>query len=437
MTKGVSLFGRWNAAPSSQAFRAFASQENYFASDIQTSTLGSNQIFSSKIVNDLRFNFSNNDGAFEFRGLAADGAVSPPDSLIFPSFVDRNNTAVSIQLSTQNNAANVSSANLTQGKTVKTRQRQFQIVDTLSVVAGNHQLKFGADYRRLLPRFDSRSISISYVFATPASRASGVPTSVSVQGFAPNPGFRVENLSLFGQDTWRVDRRLTLTYGLRWEYNPPLSGERLPFSAVGLENPLAATLAPAGAKQWNTDYKNFAPRVGIAYTLSEKQTAVVRAGFGVYYDLGTGTALHGFNSFPYSSSRTLTGSQIRFPANEIDLQPQPFLDTTSPPYSSSFVFFDPNLKLPYTLQWKVSFEKGFGKNQTVTVSYVGAQGRKLLRAEQLRNYNAAFVRDRFGLNTGALITVNPAVFGPTPAQFASTTPAFADFSPQAGTRIES
>jgi hypothetical protein len=422
LTKRITVFGRYNLAPSSQTFRAFASQENYFASDIQTLTLGSNQIFSSKVVNDFRFNYSNSDGAFEFRGKEADGAILPPDGLLFPSFVDRANAAVSVQLSTQNNAASVSSANLTQGKTVDTRQRQFNFVNTLAVAAGNHLFKFGADYRRLLPRFDSRSVSISYVFGSPASRASGVPTSVSVQAFAPNTGFFVENLSLFAQDTWRASRRLTLTYGLRWEYNPPLSGERLPFSAVGLENPLTATLAPAGARQWKTEYDNFAPRVGVAYTLSEKLNTVVRAGFGIYYDLGTGTALRGFNSFPYSSFKTLTGAQVRFPANEIDLQPLPFLDTQQPPYSSSFVFFDPNLKLPYTRQWNVSLEKGFGRNQTVTVSYVGAQGRKLLRAEQLRNYNAAFVRDRFGLNTGAIITVNPAIFGPTPAQFASNTP---------------
>ena len=422
LTKKVSLFGRFNAAPSSQNFRVFANQENFYATDINTLTLGSNQIVSSKIANDFRFNYSNNDGAFEFRGLAVDGAVLPPDSLLFPSFVDRNNAAVSIQLSTQNNPAGINSANLSQGKTVATRQRQFNFVDTLSVIAGNHQLKFGADYRRLLPRFDSRSVSINYVFGTAASRASGTPTSVSVQAFAPNTGFKVENLSLFGQDTWRVNKRLTLTYGLRWEYNPALSGERLPFAAEGLENPLTATLAPAGTRQWRTEYDNFAPRVGVAYSFSDKQNAVVRAGFGIYYDLGTGTALRGFNSFPYSSFKTLTGSQIRFPAGEIDLQPTPFLDSAVPPYASSFVFFDPKLRLPFTRQWNVSFEKGFGKNQTVTVSYVGAQGRDLLRAEQLRNYNAAFVRDRFGLNSGALITVNPAIFGLTAAQFASNTP---------------
>ncbi len=419
-TDKFTVFGRYNTSPSSQTFRAFASQNNFYATDLTTLTLGSSQIFSTRVINNLRFNFSNNDGAFEFRGVEPDGAVLPPDSLIFPSFVTRDNAAVGIFLNTA--AGGAATANLTQGKTTATRQRQINVVDTLSVVGGDHQLKFGIDYRRLVPKFDSREIQVNYTFGTAASRASGIPTAVSVNAFAPNTDFYVQNFSAFAQDTWRVNRRLTLTLGLRWELNPPLSGDRLPAAGQGLANPLTATLAPAGTGQWQTEYDNFAPRVGAAYVISEKRNLVVRGGLGLFYDLGTGTALRGFNSFPYNSSRTLTGAQLRFPANPADLIPAPFLDAAAPPYSSSFAFFDPKLRLPSTRQWNVSMEKGFGKNQTITVSYVAAQGRDLLRAEQLRNYNAAFVRDRFGLNTGALILVNPAIFGPTPAQLASNTP---------------
>lgn len=422
LTKNVSLFGRYNTAPSNQVFRVFANQENYYASNIDTLTLGSTQIFSDKAVNDLRFNYSSSSGIFEFRGKETGGAVLPDDSLLFPSFVDRRNAAIGISLSTQNNPAGIASANLTQGKTVGTKQRQLNILNTLSVVAGNQQLKFGVDYRRLKPKFDSRSIQISYTFGSAASRATGVPTAISVQAFPPNTDFYVQNFSAFAQDTWRVNNRLTLTGGLRWELNPPLGGDNLPYAAAGLDNPLTATLAPRGTKQWNTDYKSFAPRVGIAYTLSEKQNWVLRAGFGIYYDLGTGTALRGFTSFPYSSSRTLPAAQLAFPANEANLPPSPFLDSAQPPYASSFYFFDKNLKLPLTRQWNISTEKGFGKNQTVTVSYVGAQGRRLLRNEQLRNYSLGYAQSFFGL-TAPVIAVNPAIFGPAPAILNSLTTA--------------
>jgi hypothetical protein len=414
LTGKINLFGRFNEAPSSQRFRSFASQENAYESNLRTLTLGSTWIVSPKVVNDFRVNFSRTNGLFEFVGVPVDGAILPPDGLLFPAFAPRDNTSVSVILNTGNFAAGLSSANLTQGRTVATKQRQFNAVENLTVVAGNHTLKFGADFRRLTPQFASRSLGITYNFATEASRRTGVPSSIQIQALAPTADFYVDNFSLYGQDTWRASKRLTLTYGLRWELNPPLKGDRLPYQIQGLDNPLTATLAPANTRQWETTYDNFAPRVGVAYTLSEKQDLVARAGFGIFYDLGTGTALRGYSSFPYNSLRTITNpAQLRFPANPADLQPAPFLDTAPPPYNSDFSVFDPQLKLPFTRQWNVSIEKGLGENQSVTISYVGAQGRRLLRLEQLRNYNAAFAAQRFGLPARPIVQINPALFGPT------------------------
>ncbi|MCS6873178.1 MAG: carboxypeptidase regulatory-like domain-containing protein [Pyrinomonadaceae bacterium] len=423
ITNSISLFGRYNQSPSSQTFRAFPSQNNFYKKHLHTFTLGSTQVFSSRVTNDFRFNYSHNDGLFDFRGIEVDGSVLPPRSLIFPSFTSPDRAAVSIQLSTGVASAGIISANLTQGKVTATKQRQFNFLNSVTLALGRHQLKFGIDYRRLKPKFNSREINISYVFSTTASRALGTPTSITVQAFAPNTNFYVENFSAYIQDAWRVSRRLTFSLGMRWEVNPPLQGERLPYNAIGMNNPLTATLAPKGTKQWKTRYDNLAPRLGVAYLLSEKHNLVIRSGFGIFYDLGTGVALRGFTSFPYNSLKTLTGSQLRFPADENDLRPPAFLDESPPPYFASFFFFDPNLRLPYTRQWNVSIEKGFGKDQTLTVSYVGAQGRRLIRTEQYRNFNAAFVQQRFGLNTGPLIVVNPAIFGPTPAQLQSNVPA--------------
>jgi hypothetical protein len=424
----ISIFGRYNDAPSNQRFRAFPSQNNFYANNIRYLTLGSTQIFSSKLVNDFRINFSNTRGLFEFEGIEIDGSRLPDDSLLFPGFAPRETSSVSLVLGT--GGSNISSANLTQGKTIGTRQRQMNIVNNFTAIVGNHELKFGIDYRRLTPKVDARSIGITYNFTTVAARATGVPNSIQVQAFAPITDFKVENFSAFAQDTWRVNRRLTLTGGLRWELNPPLSGDRLPYQIQGFDNLLTATLAPAGTRQWKTEYDNFAPRVGVAFVVSENWNLVVRGGFGLFYDLGTGTALRGYTSFPYNTTKTITNpAQLRFPANEADLLPPPFLDTSNPPYSASFFFFDPNLKLPNTMQWNVSVEKGFGKNQSVTVSYVGARGRELLRNEQIQNFNSGFVRSRFctpipnplppictpSNNPPPVVLINPAIFGPNPA----------------------
>lgn len=426
--KRVTVFGRFNDAPSSQRFRAFPSQNNAYESNIRTLTVGSTQMFSSRLINDLRVNLSYTRGLFLFEGIEVDGSRLPDDSLLFPEFAPRDSASVSIVLGT--GAGTISSANLTQGKTIGTKQRQLNIVDNFTVIAGKHELKLGADYRRLTPKVDSRALGITYTFSTLASRATGVPSQISVQALAPITDFTVENFSAFAQDTWRVNKRLTVTGGLRWELNPPLSGDRLPYQIQGFDNLLTATLAPSGTPQWQTEYDNFAPRVGVAFTVSEKQNLVARAGFGLYYDLGTGTALRGYTSYPYNSFKTITSpAQLRFPANPVDLQPLPFLDAAPPPYSSNFFFFDPNLKLPNTKQWNVSVEKGFGTNQSLTVSYVGALGRELLRNEQIQNFNSGFVRSRFCTpvpnplpagctpvgNPPPVVLINPSIFGPSPA----------------------
>ncbi|MBX3297390.1 MAG: TonB-dependent receptor [Acidobacteria bacterium] len=423
LTNKVSIFGRWNDAPSSSRFRSFPSQENAYESNLQTLTIGMTWIFSSSLTNDLRVNLSRNRGLFEFRGIEIDGSVLPPDGLLFPSIYPRATSAVGLVLST--GGGGIGSANLTQGNALGTRQRQLNIVNNLSYIAGNHLLKFGVDLRRLKPGTDSRQVSINYVWNTLASRASGIPTSINVQAFQPVTDFYVDNYSFYVQDTWRASRRLTLTMGLRWELNPPLAGDLLPYQIDGLDDPLTATLAPPNTRQWKTEYENFAPRFGVAYTLSERRNLVVRGGWGIFYDLNTGTALRGYSSFPYNVSRSITNpAQLRFPANPADLFLPPFLDQGPPPYNSNFYVFDRNLKLPYTHQWNVSLEKGLGSAQSITLSYVGSASRQLLRAEQRRNFNAPYVADRycpagqpnlppFCTPPQPIIEINPAIFGPT------------------------
>jgi hypothetical protein len=123
---------------------------------------------------------------------------------------------------------------------------------------------------------------------------------------------------------------------------------------------------------------------------------MLRGGFGVFYDVGNGQGAIGFNGFPFSASRSVTN--VFFPLVPAVVAPPPPV-SLNPPFSSEVISFDPNLKLPYTLQWNFGVEQSLGSNQTLSVSYVAALGRRLLVQQRL---NLATINPNF--NTIRLIT---------------------------------
>jgi hypothetical protein len=135
-----------------------------------------------------------------------------------------------------------------------------------------------------------------------------------------------------------------------------------------------ATLAPQGTPIYKTQYSNFAPRLGISYQLSQRRgyETSVRGGFGVFYDLGTGHLASEFGYvFPYVAARFVC-CNISYPLSQSQ---RPVLGVDSP---GGFFVADPNLKTPYTLEWNAAAEQSLGRNQVLTISYVGAAGRRLL-----------------------------------------------------------
>jgi TonB dependent receptor len=185
------------------------------------------------------------------------------------------------------------------------------------------------------------------------------------------------NYSLFAQDTWRIKSSLTLTYGLRWEINtPPVSATSQPLYAVqGVFDlkPLAVVPGPL----WHTKFSNFAPRIGAAYQVTAK--TVVRGGFGLFYDLGYGDTGFDAFGFPYLRIKSIS-ADLPFNATQPAFKPPPFSTTID---SSVFYFgaVDPNLRLPSTMQWNAALERELGAKQTLTATYLGSDGRRLLRQD--------------------------------------------------------
>jgi hypothetical protein len=381
------LFGRYNHAFSDSLARGIAlSVLNDTTLEIQTLTIGTTQVFSPMLSNELRVNWSRAKGT-DFRVLTDfGGAIPPSDSEIFPSFASSDNANVLVSIT--------GGPFLVAGKNGANQQRQFNLVDNLSLIVGAHHVKFGVDYRWLSPVTDSRAYDQTPRFSGltgPNGAIGGVAASVSVRTLGSVSSV-FNNFSLYAQDTWHVTPRLTLTYGLRWDVNPPPHGKggKELFHVVGIDDPATATLAPAGAALYDTAYDNFAPRVGVAYQLSQtpgKET-VLRGGFGLFYDLGASRATGDVaGGFPHRVTKSL--ANVPFPLDSTDAAPPPPADISNPVSVDSYGFA-PNFKLPRTYQWNVSLEQALGSHQTITASYVGAVGRRLLRQEFLFLPNPSF-----------------------------------------------
>jgi len=231
------------------------------------------------------------------------------------------------------------------------------------VVVGAHQLKFGGDYRVIF--FDSSNFQHS-VELTPASIPDLVATGAAAlfSSTVKPSELLSQAFSVYGQDTWKLNQRLTLVYGLRWEVGPAPSGRGSTILGAwsSLDNPSTLALAPAGTPVWRTVYANVAPRLGIAYSLTADGKLVLHAGAGVFYDLGVGSAADLATHYPNQAFGFASG--VTLPVTDI----APFLPTISllPPYPVYVEGFSPNLSTPRSYQWNVAIEKQIGGKQALS-----------------------------------------------------------------------
>src|SRR6201991_2388059 len=257
----LNLFGRFNFSPSNldQLGPFFNSGRvlsvtSLLSSSVHTGTVGLTQMIAPEISNEVRANYSNLRAGIDFVMDDFGGAVPLSDSFLFPpGITSANGTLLFIVLGV---------GQYVQGKQGTTEQRQVNLIDNLSVTKGSHQLKFGVDYRWLAP-FSSPAAyhqfaAFSGVSSNPGGALSGIALLAQSSSFQTN-ALVSQNFSLFGQDTWKITPRLTITYGLRWDVNPALKGknrENDPFTVIGLDNPATLTLAPRGTPLYETTYGN-------------------------------------------------------------------------------------------------------------------------------------------------------------------------------------
>lgn len=378
LTKNINLFLRYNHAPSNGVFRFFAQATTYRA-NTDTATAGATISFGTNKVNDFRANWGRSTGSGYQYNDNFFGAIPPPASAVFGPYSPA--TAQTIWEYTD------STGGVREGIFTANVQRQLNFVDNFSLTEGTHQLKFGFDWRHLTPTSHFTPISILTFNNAYSDLQAGTLERFSVGSDTGVTNLLINNYSLFAQDTWRTTNKLTLTYGLRWEINPPPTATDRPlYHVTGVFDTQPSELV--STPLYGTALGSFAPRFGAAYLLTPR--TVIRSGFGLFYDLGVSKVVGnaGVGAYPWYRD---SGGADGLPFHWSTLPgPPPFPNPLTPPNGSqadggggAVVAIDPNLSLPVTYEWNVAVERQLGMNQSLTVSYVGARGRNLLRDDYI------------------------------------------------------
>ncbi len=262
----------------------------------------------------------------------------------------------------------------------------YQIDDALALVRGNHDIKIGAELRKVelngtVAQFP-RGL-ISFLGALSGSGVGdlllGLPTFTLDATLSAPQTLRTLQSGFYAQDNWKVSPSLTLNLGLRYEFNTPPTDPTNRMEALNLATRQLSQVGTDGIPRsaYGPDYTNFAPRVGFAW--SPAKDFVLRGGYGIFYDASmfeVTSALY-FNP-PYFTLSTFFPSaaglltlQNPFPLN-LGYVPPPSLSTLAP-----------NLRTPYLQDWNLDLQRSLRGLGTLSVAYAGSKGTRLIRSLDL------------------------------------------------------
>ncbi len=296
---------------------------------------------------------------------------------------------------------------------------RYTFADTLTWIKGRHSLKFGGNF---WPEYanarEGYLSSGSFVFSNlttsqpnaaqytswGSSFASFLLGGVSSAAVAEpySRGARYRSGGAFLQDEWRATTNLTLSYGLRWEWNAaPFEpkGNASGFSPV-IPNPAAGGRAGAlvfagtgpgrsGSKSLSDGwYKGFGPRLGMAYAATPN--TVVKSSFSIYYAPGFRTRLIGYG---FNNAYTLTSPTGYDPAyNWSAALPQPsqtapFIDPSYQNYQNVSSILPGTSRMPQIATWTATIQRAISTSLTFEATYIGSHSTHLILSPAQSNLN--------------------------------------------------
>lgn len=283
-----------------------------------------------------------------------------------------------------------------------------QLADNLSWAHGRHMMKFGVEeinwfVNRYMPNNSGNPIFGSYSFTGKftgnayADFLLGLPATVTREEPYATQYNRSRDWAAYAQDDFKVTSRLTLMYGLRYEYNGPAfaeSGNMYSFdlatgkiivpsqASLRYVSPLFPASLPIetadsvglGRSLRYADGNNFAPRFGFSYQMDRAAKTVLRGGWGVFYNHYSENVTGDLAAGPFAAT-TISNNSI--------VNGQPVFTLANPfaisgtPGTLSLRAVAPDLRNAYTQQYSLSLEREVGHDAVVRVSYIGSKATQL------------------------------------------------------------
>lgn len=297
------------------------------------------------------------------------------------------------------------------------------LTDAVSFVTGKHQLRFGGEYRRAqlnefyhrraLGRFQFTGSQGPWNSTDPnvnslADFLAGYVSSSSIVIGDPERTVYVNSFNLFAQDTFQVTPKLSLSYGVRYDYVGPLHDGYKDLSTFIPNSGLVFQGAGLG-NLYPQDWNNVAPRFGFAYRPKSEGNLVVRGGIGVFYDtpnlnpfldnrpgnLGpNGVEGNPAGESPVSTLLTNANGQTSYTLptdNSYVFSGTGPTCITGSGCSAQYGIFSVSQKFrsAYVYNYNLNVEKSWGQFVITQIGYVGSQGRKLLTLADINQYNPA------------------------------------------------
>jgi hypothetical protein len=279
----------------------------------------------------------------------------------------------------------------------------WHFVDNYSWKSGRHDLKFGYEFRRTTIQIvQDNTFRGKLGFSPIATTASlvpltgqgsltdlleGIPSSGKIAEGSTLRHTAENNHSVYFQDEFRMNSKLTLNYGVRWDYFGVVHEKNNLFYQMSAANggtELQVGSAGGPGSLYNPDYNNFAPRVGVAYDFTGKGKTVIRAGWGLFYDAFSQDIFLGHAPFncafcPGPAYSAATNSSAGLSGNTLGNGPV----FASPSPLGDFFGTDPHIRTPYVQNFNLNLQQQLTNKLVLTVGYVGATGTKLFRFRDL------------------------------------------------------